>query len=430
MRILVLGINYAPEPIGIAPCTTELCEWLQREGHTVDVVTAFPYYPAWKKRHEDRGRVFRNEEVHGVQLHRCWQYVPGKPSALKRMLHEASFAVTGLLRALVLPRADLCVVVCPPLVLGLTAWLVKVCRGTPYLVHVQDMQPDAAVALGMLKPGLLTDMLYRLESFIYRGASRVSGITRGMLQAFRRKGVPSAKLVLLANSISLPEENAGRSRGAFRAKHVFTTGEFLAVYSGNVGAKQGIDILFEAANGLQDSSVKLVVCGDGAGRDLLGGVSDRARESLLLLPLQARDAYERMLQDADCCIITQKHGAGSCFFPSKMLTALSFGRAIVAVADRESELSQVIERGGFGVVVEPGKPDELAAALVRLSENPEMVQEMGRLGRAYASRFESRRVHAGFEYVLREMKAPVDPRFAISKLVTAAPEGGVPYAAR
>jgi colanic acid biosynthesis glycosyl transferase WcaI len=132
MKINVWGINYAPEPTGIAPYNTALCDHLKRHGHEVHMVTAFAYYPAWKKAPEDRGKIFRTDEVAmrgtdqegregRVPVHRCWQYVPRKASALKRIFHEGSFVATSFLRQLTLPAPDAYVVVSPPLLLGAAA---------------------------------------------------------------------------------------------------------------------------------------------------------------------------------------------------------------------------------------------------------------------------------------------------------------------
>lgn len=419
MRILVLGINYAPEPIGIGPCNTALCNWLRSQGHDVDVITAFSYYPSWKKNPGDASRWFRTEEIHGVHVHRCWLYVPRRPAAWRRILHEASFAATALVRSLLLAPADVCIVVSPPLVLGLAGWILRVVKRAPFLFHVQDMQPDAAVALGMLKRGAVSKSLYALEALVYRMANRVSGITRGMMQIFRDKGLSQSKLVLLPNSVCLPPASMLESRGAFRARHNIGPDRFVAAYSGNVGAKQGIEVLFGACELLPDQRVSLVICGDGAHRDQLNRKARPDSAVPLLLPLQPRQEYEQMLVDADCCIITQKTGTGACFFPSKLLTAAAFGKAVIAVADDDSELAKVVRDGGFGVVVEPGNPQAVAATLQRMAANRPWVVEMGCRARRYAGRFESHRVLAGFEYALREMMSPVDPHFSVSRLSVA-----------
>src|SRR4051812_4429091 len=193
MRVVVWGINYAPEFTGIAPHSVALCEFLEREGHDVEMVTSFSYYPTWQKRPEDWGRLYRTDVVNGIPVHRCWHFVPTRVSALKRILHEGTFVFTSTLRALALPGPSVYFVVSPPLLLGAAAGLVGKLKGAPVVFHVQDMQPDAAVGLGMLKAGWFTRLLYALEAFAYRHAARVSGITKGMLDTFEAKGVAHAK---------------------------------------------------------------------------------------------------------------------------------------------------------------------------------------------------------------------------------------------
>src|SRR4051812_11562377 len=320
MRIVVWGINYAPEFTGIAPHSVALCEFLQTQGHDVEMVTGFSYYPAWQKRPEDRGKLYRTDVVNGVCVRRCWQFVPGRVSAVKRIFHEGSFVFISTLRVLTLPQPEVYVVVSPPLLLGVAAWIVGEIKRAPFVFHVQDMQPDAAVGLGMLKPNWFTRALYGLEAFAYRHAARVSGITRGMLKTFRRKGVPEAKLIYFPNAIHLRNADADRARGDFRSRHGFAADDFLAVYAGNMGVKQGLDVLLETAPLLRNPRIRLLICGDGAQREFLEA---RAREMKLrnfsMLPLQAGPAYDALLSNADLCFITQQAGAGNSFFPSKLL---------------------------------------------------------------------------------------------------------------
>src|SRR6478672_7757233 len=118
MKALVWGINYAPEHTGIAPYNVLFCEYLRGKGHSVEMVTTFAYYPQWTKRPEDRGVLYRTDLLNGVPVHRCWHYVPAYVTALKRILHEATFIAPSFLRVLTLPRADVMVVVSPPLLVG------------------------------------------------------------------------------------------------------------------------------------------------------------------------------------------------------------------------------------------------------------------------------------------------------------------------
>ena len=404
MRIVVWGINYAPEFTGIAPHSVALCEFLEREGHDVEMVTSFAYYPTWQKRAEDRGRLYRTDVINGVPVHRCWHFVPARVSALKRIVHEGSFVFISTLRALCLEQPDVFVVVSPPLLLGAAAWFVGKLKRAPYVFHVQDMQPDAAVGLGMLKRSWFTRALYGLEAFAYRHAARVSGITRGMLKTFRSKGVPESKLIYFPNAIELKSDEPAPVRGEFRARHGLPHNEFLAIYAGNLGVKQGLEVLLETAALLRDKPIRFLICGDGAQRDTLAA---RAHEMQLpnfnLLPLQFGRDYRALLVDADVCFITQQAGAGNSFFPSKLLGLLSESKPVVTVAAPECELALSLAEGNFGVNVPPGRPEELAALLELLANDPERLWIYGANGRRYVEQFDKPQVMQSFAEQLRAL---------------------------
>lgn len=402
MRVVVWGINYAPEFTGIAPHSVALCEFLRARGDAVEMLTSFPYYPTWRKQPEDRGVVYRTDEINGVRVRRCWHFVPAKVSALKRIAHEAIFVLTSTIRALSLERPDVFVVVSPPLLLGAAAWLISRIKRAPFVFHVQDMQPDAAVGLGILKQSAFTRALYWLEALAYKKAARVSGITRGMLETFRRKGVAPSKLVYFPNAIAL-ENGAGNAAGEFRRAHGFAPDEFLAIYAGNLGVKQGLNVLIEAARLLRNPAVRILICGDGAQRDALAAqIRELKLPNARMLPLQQGRDYSALLRDADLCFITQQAGSGTLFFPSKLLGLLAASKPVITVASPESELAMAVRDGGFGVNVPPGQPAQLAATLDALADDRQRLQQFGTAGRAYVQQFEKSAVMESFG---RELEA-------------------------
>ena len=398
MRIVVWGINYAPEFTGIAPHSVALCEFLHMRGHDVEMVTTFSYYPTWQKLPEDEGRLYRTDIINGVPVHRCWHFVPERVSAVKRIIHEATFITTSFLRMLALPRPDVLVVVSPPLALGAAAWKMGWLKRVPFVFHVQDLQPDAALKLGMLKQGWFTRALLWLEAFAYVKAARVSSITRGMLDVFRSKGVPEEKLVYFPNAIALRDAPPPPPRGTFRARNGFAADEFIAVYAGNLGVKQGLDVLIEAARVVTDRRVRLVICGAGAQRDVL---EERVRElglpNVTMLPLQEGEDYRSLLADVDVCFITQQAGAGNSFFPSKLLGLLAQGKPVIIVADPESELARSVGEGHYGLTLPPGQPAELARVLDSLAADPQRLAQYSAAGQQYVQQWEKTAVMENFE---------------------------------
>jgi colanic acid biosynthesis glycosyl transferase WcaI len=407
MRIVVWGINYAPEITGIAPHNVAVCEFLQRHAHNVEMVTTFAYYPAWRKRSEDRHKVFRTDRINGVPVHRCWHFVPARVTAWKRIVHEAAFVLTSTIRVLSLERPGIFVIVSPPLLLGTAAWFVGKLKGAPFVFHVQDLQPDAAVRLGILKAGLFTRALYRLEAFAYKHAVRVAGISDEILEAFRHKGVPEHKLILFPNAVALPDRGEIPPTGKFRAKHGFAPNEFLAIYAGNLGIKQGLNLLLDAAGLLRsDKNIRIVIAGDGAVREMLEqDAHERSLTNLSILPLQFGSDYKELLVDADVSLITQQSGSGNAFFPSKLLITLAYSSPVVTVSDEGSALARVVAEGRFGRNILPGKAELLAGTLRDLMQNRQQLRDWGVAGRNYVQRFEQRKVLEKFVARLEQLCA-------------------------
>ena len=407
MRIIVWGINYAPEVTGIGPHNTALCEFLAANGHKPEMLTTFCYYPAWRKLPGDCGKLYRTDVVNGIPVHRCWHYVPARKGPLVRIFHELAFVKSSFFRCLTLPRADLLVVVSPPLLLGAAAWLAGLIKRTPFVFHVQDLQPDAALGLGMLKKSLFTRMLYALESFAYRKAARVSGISHGMLEAFRKKGVPRDRLIYFPNGIVPPADDELTDGAGFRTREGFEPGDFLALYSGNLGVKQGLENMIRAAGMIRNPRIKIVLCGEGADRERLQAIAGRQElKNLRFLPLQSDAGYKEMLCAANLCLITQQKGSGQAFFPSKLLHALAFEKAVLAVADEESELVRAAREGNFGVRVPPDSPEEIARILETLAADPATLEAFGRSGKKFVMQFERQKVLACFLRAVEELFNP------------------------
>ncbi|MGK9797801.1 colanic acid biosynthesis glycosyltransferase WcaI, partial [Salmonella enterica subsp. enterica] len=76
--------------------TGEQARWFAARGHEVRVVTAPPYYPAWRVGTGYRAWQYRREQHDGVQVWRAPLWVPSRPSGLKRVLHLASFAASSV----------------------------------------------------------------------------------------------------------------------------------------------------------------------------------------------------------------------------------------------------------------------------------------------------------------------------------------------
>jgi colanic acid biosynthesis glycosyl transferase WcaI len=384
VRVLILSVNYWPEVTGIGAFTTYRAEHLVAARHEVEVCTTFPYYPEWKVPAPYAGRLAQSEERNGVRILRSFAYIPNPVTALRRVVFEASFVLFATIRAAVRKRPDVLLVVSPPLGLALPAILLSRLWRIPYVFDVEDLQPDAAGDLGML-PGWAVKMLYNVEAAAYRHARLVTTLTPSMRKRIIEKGVAQEKVELLEPRMDdslvdlRPEEGDG-----FRRR--YNLGEkFLVTHSGNMGVKQGLDVVLDAAalRGGDDSMMFLFV-GDGADCERLQRRAAQMQlENARFIPLLNQEDFRGLLAASGICLVTQQQSVSEIAFPSKIVTYLAAGRPIIASVNPQCEVAKVIRDSGAGRVVNAEDPEALSVALEEM--RGEDLNGLGDLARAYAS---------------------------------------------
>ncbi|MDP9039363.1 MAG: WcaI family glycosyltransferase [Acidobacteriota bacterium] len=397
MRILIYGLNYTPELTGIGKYTGEMAAWLASRGHQVRVVTAPPYYPAWRVREDYRGALYRTERTPGGPVvRRTPLYVPQEPSGIKRVAHLVSFMIGSIpvLLGELFHQPDLILTVEPTFFGAPLALLFARAAGIPAWLHVQDFEIDAAFDLGLLPAkGFVHQVALSLERVFACAFDRVSTISTKMRERAHAKGVPPEHTTLFPNWVDidlirpLPEE--ARSRNPYRCKLALTSpGTVVVLYSGNMGAKQGLELLAPVAESFEsDLRVHFLVCGDGAFRSQLETLL-AGRSNVTLLPLQPLEQLNDLLNAADIHLLPQRAGAADIVMPSRLTGMLSSGRPVVATADAGTQVAQVV--GGSsperacGIVVAAEDPAALYQAVSRLVDDPEFRLGLGRSAREYA----------------------------------------------
>jgi colanic acid biosynthesis glycosyl transferase WcaI len=421
LRILIFGLNYAPELTGIGKYTGEMAAWLSARGHQVHVVTAPPYYPAWRVSDDYRGKGYRKEgggprgDGAGEPLvFRCPLYVPEKPSGLKRLLHLFSFAASGvpvmLKEAMAAP--DVVWTVEPTFFGAPVALAAAALAQSPAWLHVQDFEIDAAFDLGLLPAhGPVHAIALHLEQMFTRAFQRVSSISIRMVERTLIKGVPSERVELFPNwvDIDLVQPLTIGAANSFRAE-LGLASKVVLLYSGNMGNKQGLEMLPELAAALRDdSTVHFLYCGDGSYRPTLEAAV-HGMGNVTLLPLQPLDRLNDLLNAADIHLLPQRADAADLVMPSKLTGMLSSGRPTIATAEQGTQVATVVGGGNglhapCGMVVPAGDTTALIAAARALVADAPLRASLGAAARRYAEQ------HLGREQVLlqfeRDMQAVV-----------------------
>ena len=406
MRLLIHGMNYAPELLGIGRYTGELGAYLASRGHQVTVLTAAPYYPQWRVREDYRPQRWRREWRDGVEVLRAPQYVPGRVSGLGRLLQECSFGASCLYwwSTCLLQRPwDAMVAVCPPMTSGLVPGLLARPLAVPLLIHVQDLQLDAARELGILRQPLLLAGLTWLELHLFRQARAVTTISRSMAARLAAKGVPPARLQVLPNWADLDKVRPGPRLNALR-RELGLTSETVVLYAGNLGEKQGLEVILEAAALTRGKpSIRYLIAGEGAARDRIKlRAQDLGLDNLTFLPLQSNSRLPLLLAAADLHLVVQRQKAADLVMPSKLTNIMAAGRPFIATAGQGTELARVTSESRAGLVVPPEDGRALAQAVLGLAGDPGARKEMGIRARRYAEAFWDReRILRQWEELLR-----------------------------
>ncbi len=386
LKLLIYGLNYAPEPVGIGRYTGELASWMAARGHQVRVITAPPYFPQWHA----KGNRYRREHRDGVAIWRCPLWVPRRPTGLTRLLHLASFALSSL-PVLLLQwrwRPQVILTVAPAFFCAPGALLLAALCGrrTRSWLHIQDFELDAAFELGLLNGRWLRGLAERWESQTLRGFDCVSTISAAMRQRAIAKGVMPERGLLLPNWVDLmaiqPHTAEQRATNPYRRELGIGPEQLVLLYSGSMNKKQGLDVLVEVIRLLADQPQLLwLLAGEGPSKaELIAATADMG--NVRHLPLQPAERLNDWLNLADIHLLPQKAGAADLVLPSKLLGMLASGRPVVASSPHTSELGQLAERAGLRV--EPDDATDFATALTKLANDSSLQRQLGAQARQLA----------------------------------------------
>lgn len=384
MKILVYGLNFAPELSGVGKYTAEMTELLAARGHQVRMVCAPPYYPHWRVQEGFRASRYQRDTWRGVDVWRAPLWVPSRPGGLTRIVHLASFALASLPLVVrqIAWRPQVVMLVAPTLLCAPGALAAaRVARAKTWL-HVQDFEVDAAFDLGLLQGGRAARFARAVERLLLRRFDVVSSISARMVERVVDKGVDAARAVCVPNWVDTDAIFPLPLPSAYRRQLGIPAANTVVLYSGNMGAKQGIEILADVATALASrSDISFVFCGDGAAkRELVARCA--SLPNCHLLPLQPVEALNELLNVADIHLLPQRNDAADLVMPSKLTGMLASGRATVAMARPGTSLFDVV--ANHGVVVPPEDSDALAATIVALAADPERRAALGRAAREYA----------------------------------------------
>ncbi len=385
MRILFLTHFFPPEELSGAFLVKELADAAADRGHEVDVLTGYPNWPTGKCFAGYAADKFTHEMAGKLNVYRLPFFAAPNGSFFKRVLDFKSFEFNAYRFGKTLRRPDVIFVPIPANEDALAARRLARHFSCKYVVNVQDIQPDSAIALGYIRNPLAIKLLRRQEKTIYADAAHVVAIGDNFRRQLENKGIPPGKISVLPNWINAEEVQPQNRANALRAEWGIPEDKFVVLYAGTFGRIHGTELLLEAARLVEDApGVLFLMVGQGYGFEQCRETAAQKKiQNVVVREFVPRSRLGELQAIADVSVVTLRPGFGHTSVPSKVLGYMSAGRSVLALADRDCDTARLIDDAKCGIVLEPGDAGRLAEEILDLHSKPELVRLLGENARRY-----------------------------------------------
>ena len=378
MRATLICLHYPPEPSGNAPYSGALAEGLAERGVDVHVVTGLPHYPQWRI-YDGFEKKSGTELRNGVPVTRRRHPVPANPGLISRLGMELVFGLRAL--AAHWHKPDVVILLSPALFSSIVVAFRAALSRRPVIVWVQDFYSLGAAETGQAG-ALHSRILATAERFLFSRARALVVIH----ERFKRSVVTHFQInpdkVLVIRNWSHIDELSGispESRAEMRRRFGWPDDVTVVLHAGNMGTKQGLVNVVEAARVAHrdNNPLLFVLMGDGNQRATLEAM---ATGHLKFVDPVSQKLFTAVLGAADILMVNERRGVKDMSVPSKLTSYFATSRPVIAATDVGSVTAEEIELSGAGIRVDADRPELIVKAAMELRTNSEMACALGRKG--------------------------------------------------
>jgi len=384
-NILVIGINYSPEPTGSAPYTAGLAEMLAGAGYRVEAFVGVPHYPWWSALPQDRFRLRRSELRNGVHVRHHRHFVPGKQTMFRRIAWELTFYCNVRVSK---PKnqPDLVIASTPSLSGALLGVHFSKTFRVPLITVVQDVVGEAVTKSGLKVGDMVGKKVVNIEQAVFRKSSRVCIVSSNFRQYVIKSKLSTDHILDFPNWSHIPSPT--KTRAEARSELGWSEEDFILLHTGNMGLKQDLGNLIQTAKLFENEpKFHIILCGDGNQKSKLEKLALGVLQIEFMDPVSDSE-FPNLLTAADILIVNERDSVGNMSLPSKLTSYLVIGKPIIAAVNPIGACATELEKThGAAIIVNAGEPTSLAAAIRSLAQNTEVMSRMSGLGRDYAELF-------------------------------------------
>jgi glycosyltransferase involved in cell wall biosynthesis len=381
-RVLLVTTNYWPEPTGIAVYTTDLAESLTSQGNQVTVLTSLPHYPWWRVPEEFAHLIEGIGSHHGIAVIRAKHLVPPKMNALLRMRFETSrwWNLRRVSKTMVGNEFDVVIACIPTVAAGIVGKRIAKKLGIPFGLIVQDLSGAGAKQSGLRGGAVISKIAHFVEGNALHGADSLVVVSPAMRDVVVALGVPESRITQITNYSAKAISNFDKASA--RSRFGWASDDFVVIHTGNIGAKQDLENVVSAADVLNGfSKIKIYLVGHGNQESNLKALCVGKR-NIAVLPAVSDADYSALLSAADLLLVNERSTQMEMSLPSKLTSYLYSERPVIAAVPRGGATWKFLD--GVAVLVEAGDPKALALKIEELSKNQSRLDELAKLGSAFA----------------------------------------------
>lgn len=237
----------------------------------------------------------------------------------------------------------------------------------------------------MLSNARMFKWVYAAEKKILSGSDYVSTISEGMIKKVQLKA--DRDILLFPNWVDVSSFFPIESKAGLKEMWGYDKDQFICLYSGSIGHKQGLENIIYCAEGLKEHlNIKFIICGTGPYKHRLEElVKSKNLINVDFLPLQDKSVFNSFLNMADVHLVIQKGNASDLVMPSKLTTILSIGGLCIITSPPDTSLYNIVKKYNVGFIIPPDDFEALQTSILSLVENS--VDAYQKNARSYAEMY-------------------------------------------
>ena len=380
-KILFINQYYYPDKASTGQLLTELCEWLAEHFDLTALVGTPSYSVDFKGKAIDSREGSKSKEQ-GVKVVRVFNTSFARGNLFGRLLNYLTFMLSAFLKALLLEKHDIIIVMSDPPTVNFVGYLTKKIKGGKLIQICQDVYPELAKILKQADNPLLLTVFSFLNGLSQASCDRIIAIGEGMKKRLAGKGIPDDKIEVIENWIDTDLITPEPKNNSFAQKNGLLD-KFVVMHSGNIGLSQNLELLIRTAEVLSDKKeIFFVFIGDGASKNHLVKLAEEKHlENVKFLPYQEKQDLKYSLSAADIHFISLKKGLSGLIVPSKIYGIMAAGKPVIACLEKNDDVAELIEEVKFGINIPLEDPELLAKGIVDFFASQGLLRVFGDRGR-------------------------------------------------